>query len=665
MENRHHDKYIMAELICTRTGDKGGLIKHYLCSLSGEDVGEIIWREIRPYAWQKPYTVYVNYVDERTFGHSKFQRRSEIGNYDTLIECKRALLDPAKAYLEAKHEAEAKKNRQNTFTPAAYLPAGETQFYPTPSDVAGKLLSGVDWRKVRTILEPSAGRGDLLEFAMKRNKNGFRGYSYQDLDDIDCIEIDPNLQAMLIGKGFRVVHDDFLSYYTRKRYDLILMNPPFADGDAHLLKALELCESGGQIACILNAETIRNPYTNSRKALIKELRRRGASIRYLSNAFAHAARRARVDVALININIPKSLQDDTLWEGLKKAREERFEYFGMQEVAPANQVERLIREYDILCEAGIDLMKKYNGVKPHIYNGKGEYSAPIIKLKVGDYDFSGSSEDVNRFLRIARGRYWRELFDLPELRERMTSQMRKDYGSLIGDMWDYEFSMFNVQQVLEKIRAQLCSGVEEAIVKCFDKLSNEHAYHKDIANDNIHYYNGWKTNKAHCVNQKCIIPTWGCFAKRFKPDKHGHYRDVPEDIDARGCFSVLDDLEKALNYLDKGETGSVDLFSSLQSAATCGKSSNIVCKYFSVTFYKKGTCHIKFHDQKIVDRLNIYVGRQRSWLPPSYGSVSYQEMDEESRRVVDEFQGREKYEEIMHCPNDYMIETNAMPLLTA
>ena len=188
---------------------------------------------------------------------------------------------------------------------------------------------------------------------MKRNENGFRGYSYHDLDDIDCIEIDPNLQAMLIGKGFRVVHDDFLSYYTRKRYDLILMNPPFADGDAHLLKALELCENGGQIACILNAETIRNPYTNSRKALIKELRRRGASIRYLSNAFAHAARRARVDVALININIPKSLQDDTLWEGLKKAREERFEYFGMQEVAPANQVERLIREYDILCEAGI------------------------------------------------------------------------------------------------------------------------------------------------------------------------------------------------------------------------------------------------------------------------------------------------------------------------
>lgn len=87
------------------------------------------------------------------------------------------------------------------------------------------------------------------------------------------------------------------------------------------------------------------------------------------------------------------------------------------------------------------------------------------------------------------------------------------------------------------------------------------------------------------------------------------------------------------------------------------------CKYFMVTFYKKGTCHIKFHDQKIVDRLNIYVGRQRTWLPPTYGSVHYDQMDDESKRVVDEFQGREKYEAVINCPNDYIIETKAAPLL--
>ena len=180
--------------------------------------------------------------------------------------------------------------------------------------------------------------------------------------------------------------------------------------------------------------------------------------------------------------------------------------------------------------------------------------------------------------------------------------------------------------------------------------------------ENVHYYNGWKTNKAHCVNSKCIIPTYGCFARGYKPDKYGRYKDTLEGLDARGCFQVLSDLEKALDYLDKGETSYYNLEHELQMAAECGKTT-VHCKYFMVTFYKKGTCHIKFHDQKIVDRLNIYVGRQRAWLPPTYGSVHYDQMDEESKRVVDEFQGREKYEVIINCPNDYIIETKAAPLL--
>ena len=103
----------------------------------------------------------------------------------------------------------------------------------------------------------------------------------------------------------------------------------------------------------------------------------------------------------------------------------------------------------------------------------------------------------------------------------------------------------------------------------------------------------------------------------------------------------------------------------LQEAERAGQTVNIHCKYFDVTFYKKGTCHIRFRDRKIVDRLNIYVGRQRAWLPPTYGKVQYAEMDEESRRIVDEFQGREAYDAILESPGDYIIETQAMALLTA
>ena len=36
-------------------------------------------------------------------------------------------------------------------------------FYPTPEWVADKMLDGIDWLMVGSILEPSAGKGDLIE----------------------------------------------------------------------------------------------------------------------------------------------------------------------------------------------------------------------------------------------------------------------------------------------------------------------------------------------------------------------------------------------------------------------------------------------------------------------------------------------------------------------
>lgn len=636
-----------------------GRYVEYACFLEGELVGEIEFRE-HPSYWDKQYVAYVFQMN-----YAGAQRTSRVGSYDTLYEARRALLEPAAEMLKEVKKIEA-ASTQNV----AFLPEADCQFYPTPSEVAGKLMAGVDWKIVKSVLEPSAGRGDLIEWAKRscqkrRFRHGGRFSSYSvDIDDIDCVEIDPNLQAMLTGKGYRVVHDDFLTYHTRKRYDLILMNPPFAEGDLHLLHALELCENGGQIACILNAETILNPFTNSRKALLKILRKYDASIRYVERGFSHAARRTNVDVALINVNIPAANEDTTIWDNLKRAREEHLEAEALHEIAPANSVERLIREYNLLCEAGIQMMRVYNGVSDRIMcSSKSDYNRPIIGLIVdGDKTDKCGSEHINTFLRAARARYWRELFDLPKLRQKMTSAMQDEYHSTIERMKDYDFSQFNIQQVVNQIMSQVVTGVEEAIVKCFDKLSAEHAYHKDVQNENIHYYNGWKTNKAHYVNAKCIIPTWGCFAQEYKADKHGRYKEVMTDLDARGCFQVLSDLEKALDYLDKGETSHYNLEHELQMAATWGKTT-VHCKYFMVTFYKKGTCHIKFHDQKIVDRLNIYVGRHRAWLPPTYGSVHYDQMDAESQRVVDEFQGREKYEAVCNAPSDYIIETKAEQLL--
>lgn len=59
------------------------------------------------------------------------------------------------------------------------------------------------------------------------------------------------------------------------------MNPPFNKGDQHLLKAMELMKgTGGQIICILNAETIKNPYSLYRQDLKNKLEKYEAEIEY-------------------------------------------------------------------------------------------------------------------------------------------------------------------------------------------------------------------------------------------------------------------------------------------------------------------------------------------------------------------------------------------------
>ena len=104
-------------------------------------------------------------------------------------------------------------------------------FYPTPRSVAMKMAQLVNWDHVSCVLEPSAGKGDLArEAAYELYKRKHRYYPDHDKAneyvreaDIDCVEIDPNLAAILRDRGFRVVHDDFLTYHTNKRYDLIYM----------------------------------------------------------------------------------------------------------------------------------------------------------------------------------------------------------------------------------------------------------------------------------------------------------------------------------------------------------------------------------------------------------------------------------------------------------
>lgn len=79
----------------------------------------------------------------------------------------------------------------------------------------------------------------------------------------------------------------------------------------------------------------------------------------------------------------------------------------------------------------------------------------------------------------------------------------------------------------------------------------------------------------------------------------------------------------------------------LREAELMGRTKKIPLKYFTVTFFKKGTCHIEFTNLELLKKLNIFGAQNKHWLPPSYGKKTYQEMNPEEQQVIDDFEGKE------------------------
>ena len=528
-------------------------------------------------------------------------------------------------------------------------------FYPTPSKLAGKMLSCVDWESVFSILEPSAGKGDLAEAvsAFARNYRNSRRISFNENDTyIDCIERDSDLAALLRGKGLLVVHDDFLTFHTRKQYDLCIMNPPFDNGDEHLLHALSLMERGGQIVCLLNAETIRNPYTNRRKILLQQLHEHNARIEFIENAFRHAQRPTDVEIALVYVNIPRKENTSDILSSLRRASEnstESSEQTGY--LASADWLQNMIDGFEFEAKLGEKIINEFSALRPFFERGE-NYSKPLLSLEVGIKNTGNNASMLNAYLFGLRTKYWGNLLRRPELTEKMTSAMQQDYNSKIETLSEYDFSRYNIETVMREIAAQLSRGVEESILDLFEKFSTKHSWYPESEN-NIHYYNGWATIKGHTVGMKVIIPSNGV---------HATYGG---GLDAWKVNCLISDLERAMNYLDRGETSFHTPIDHAVRIANADYTNKADFTYFTCTFYKKGTCHIKFKPEasRIIDRLNIFAGQKKNWLPPTYGKKHYADMTAEEQAVIDDFQGADRYEKTISDPSMLITSGSALVAL--
>lgn len=521
-------------------------------------------------------------------------------------------------------------------------------FYPTPPSLISKMIYkiGKDFilsTKCKTILEPSAGKGDIVN-----ELKSFFNHRFHNVPEFFCIEKDSMLSALLKEQSYNVIHDDFLTFSSPLCFDLIIMNPPFEDGEKHLLKAIELQKRyGGKICCLLNAETIRNPFTNSRKALMQELSLLdNVDIEYSLNSFSSfdTERKTNVEIALITIDIPKYAKSN-IFENLKKAQiyDDTSVYDDCTYLADKDVVISLIQQYQLEINAGCQLIKEYKALQPLTLCSVGKESChnpPVLEMTV-----KGSKDNlINTFVKAIRRKYWSYFFSAPQIEALFTSNLLNNYRSEINSFSNYEFNISNIRQIQIELNNKMIEYLEKTIIDLFEQFTTKHCWFPECSK-NIHYYNGWATNKAYKINKKIIIPL-------------NAYSSIFETFQPRyEVLSKLSDIEKTMNYLDTDiDRIKLDISKVMLNAEESEITKNIRCTYFDVTFYKKGTCHITFTDEKLLKKLNIYGGLKNSWLPYEYGKKKYSNMTDVEKAVIDSFEGEESYNLICANPSEYLLD---------
>lgn len=486
------------------------------------------------------------------------------------------------------------------------------QFYPTPPALAAKAWGMFTSKDVRRLLEPSAGNGDLLGPVLSKWSSHHRGDH-----DIDCCELDVSRHAALKSMGVSVIGTDFLAMTSGAIYSHILMNPPFADGAKHVLKAWGLLWDG-EVVAILNAETIRNPFSLERQQLARLIEAHG-DVEFVADAFVspETMRKTEVEVALVHLTKRADVSKDIYGDLLTGLREDRAEeglghdFHDQQQVALPNTV---IENQVLAFRAAVQSMQeavKYEAMARYYSSLLGETMA-VLNGETGSSKRDGSvgfvqGEMAGRY-RELKDKAWASIIRSANVLDRLSSQAQKRVESEFEQIKRLEFTESNIYGFL--LGLANAQGELQLQMACdvFDEITRYHT-------DNAVFYRGWKSNDKHRTCGRRIRMT-----RFILPQMRHGYSDGMEWETER----LLADFDKVFAMLDGKREAETTMVSVIRrNHASLLAASRLQSDYFEIRYFKgTGTIHFFPTDKKLVDRLNRLVGRHRGWLPPEGERVS-------------------------------------------
>ena len=504
--------------------------------------------------------------------------------------------------------------------------------FPISDFLAAKMIQKIVGYP-ETILEPQGGKGDLAEKVSEHWKHKHHR------PEIMTIEIDENLQAILRAKEFKVIDSDFLAFAGPDKFDLIISNPPFDDGDQHLLKAIDILYKG-QIICILNAETLKNPYTNTRKLLVRKLEELGAEIEFYQGAFLDAERTTSVDIALINIFVERNVEEDLFAGANDKSQECQDTVKGDCALSTGKTIRELVAHYNqvvaVCTETIIGYYKNYS--KVHNYIGLNQEPKGANDRRKLTCILQAT---VNKTVGEVRKSFWRSALELDVVTERLTNKKREEFEHQLAQQCNMDFTENNVRAFILNIIGGHEKTIMDSVLALFDKFTIESSYRETVYEKNIHYFNGWKTNNSFKVGERVIIPISASYGSAFFD--WGKWK-----LDYRAAQTIRD-IDLVMNYFD-GMRPYCSMVSAIEKAFVQGENRAIASTYFKITTHKKGTLHLTFLDKDILRRFNVAACTGKGWLPDDFGTESFAKLTPEKQAIVKSFEDVKIYEKYLHAP---------------
>ncbi len=454
--------------------------------------------------------------------------------------------------------------------------------FPTPPHVIEKMIEGLKLSD-RSVLDPSAGKGDILSHILDKGP-----YFNRTPKTLYAVEIDPGLRAILVEKGFKVVETDFLQYPGLQYFDFIIMNPPFDQGVAHLLKAFEI-SNGAVIRCLLNSESINNPYTSERMRLAKIIEQFGW-VKELGPVFKHAERPTDVSVSLVHLQDPRQREEflSDFEPAAMNGTDFSLDDIEDNALALANVFESYEARFRATIEAFKDMLVAASKVKHYLKPLTTDYPSPDKLITEAMKAEHGPLLRYETFLESVTKAGWSYLFARTKLGTVTTEGVRKEIEQLQSSQGQMAFTAANMEELFNILFMNRENVMMQCVLEVFDELTK---YHKK----NRESLPGWKTNTAYAVKSRFILPSIGSY-----------YSDAIDYSAAR----TLADIEKALCFIAGKRFQDIMTIESVYGRKPYF-GEKVQSEFFETKLYKARTMHFRWLDEDLRVQFNTMVARER------------------------------------------------------